>query len=106
MSDKGEQDDNERGGCDYQGYEFGAGSYPDSICIEGQLYDADDCDDSGNLYEREEEIPCPVCRPADAIDYWTEQNQLSGSSERTARLAAKDLVTDILNNRGLMVNTL
>lgn len=26
--------------CDYRGYEFGAGRYPDSICIEGRLFDA------------------------------------------------------------------
>ena len=30
-------------GCNYQGYEFGA-SYPDSVCIEGRLWDADYCD--------------------------------------------------------------
>jgi len=30
--------------CDYQGYEFGAGHYPDSVCIEGRLFDADACD--------------------------------------------------------------
>ena len=23
--------------CDYQGYEFGAGSYPDSVCIDAAL---------------------------------------------------------------------
>jgi len=23
--------------CDYQGYEFGAGSYPDSVCIDARL---------------------------------------------------------------------
>jgi hypothetical protein len=36
--------------CDYHGYEFGA-AYPDSVCIRGRLYDADNCDDGGNLYE-------------------------------------------------------
>jgi len=49
--------------CNYQGYEFGAGSYPDSVCIDGKLYDADDCDDEGNLYEPGEDIPCPMCDP-------------------------------------------
>jgi hypothetical protein len=43
--------------CDYQGYEFGAGFYPDSICIDGQLFDADNCDDQGDLYEPAEYIP-------------------------------------------------
>ena len=49
--------------CDYQGYEFGAGLYPDSVCIDGFLYDADDCDDKGNIYlhKNEEKKPCPKC---------------------------------------------
>lgn len=92
----------ERAGCGYQGYEFGAGTYPDSVCVEGGLYDADDCDDQGNLYEREEDIPCPVCRSAEAIDWWTERNSLSGCPRYKARRAAKDLVADILKNRGLL----
>ena len=29
---------------------FGA-SYPDACCIDGYLYDMDDCDDYGNMYE-------------------------------------------------------
>ena len=51
--------------CDYQGYEFGAGSYPDSVCIDGRLLDADNCDGDRNLYDNEEDIPCPMCRQAD-----------------------------------------
>ena len=49
--------------CDYQGYEFGAGSYPDSVCIKGYLYDADDCDEKGSIYlhEDEEHQKCPKC---------------------------------------------
>lgn len=90
-------------GCSYQGYEFGAGTYPDSICIEGRLYDADDCDDQGRLYEQAEDIPCPICRPADAIDYWTHRNSLSGAPRHKARAAAKSLVKDILDNRGKLV---
>lgn len=97
-----QQETLERGGCGYQGYEFGAGAYPDSVCIEGSLYDADDCDDQGNLYEQQEDIPCPICRPADAIDYHAQQNRLRGASRDAARKAAKSLVTDILNNRGLL----
>ena len=88
--------------CSYQGYEFGAGAYPDSVCIDGRLHDADDCDNKGQIYLQEEDIPCPVCRPADAVDYWTERNQNSGASERSARKAAKSLVADILHNRGLL----
>lgn len=94
----------EIGGCGYQGYEFGAGSYPDSVCMEGRLWDADDCDDDHRLYEPAEDIPCPVCRPADAIDYWARQNRLRGATQTAARNAAKSLVTDILSKRGLLAD--
>lgn len=46
--------------CDYVGREFGA-TYDDSLCIDGQLWDADKCDDKGNLYEPFTYIPCPAC---------------------------------------------
>jgi hypothetical protein len=53
--------------CNYQGYEFGAGRYPDSVCMDGRLFDADNCDDKGNLYEPMEEIPCPMCNEKGAV---------------------------------------
>lgn len=86
--------------CNYQGYEFGAGRYPDSVCVDGRLFDADHCDDQGSLYEPCEDIPCPMCRPSDAVTYWTERNQCSGVSRRAARAAARALVADIRRNRG------
>lgn len=85
-------------GCGYQGYEFGA-PYPDSICFGGKLYDADNCDNNGNYYDPVEEIPCPMCREKDAIDYWTQQNKLSGNRNPAAREGAKSLVADIRKNR-------
>jgi hypothetical protein len=54
-------------GCGYFGHEFGA-SYPDSQCYGGQLYDLDDCDNSGNLFEPLEYIACPECNH----DEWLE----------------------------------
>ncbi len=86
-------------GCGYQGYEFGAGRYPDSICFGGRLYDADDCDGQGNYYEPPEEIPCPMCNRRGAIDYWTERNSFDGTGKAVARKAAKSLVDDIRRNR-------
>lgn len=53
--------------CDYQGHEFGA-QYPDSVCIDGQLWDADKCDDEGNFYG-EGEWPCPNCNRAGWREY-------------------------------------
>ena len=48
--------------CDYQGHEFGA-SYPDSVCIDGFLWDADSGDSCGDgwCYTTGGEIPCPKC---------------------------------------------
>lgn len=87
--------------CNYQGYEFGAGSYPDSVCIDGKLYDADACDDEGNLYEPGEDIPCPMCNPNGAVKYWSARNRCGGSSRSTASRNARSLVADIRANRGV-----
>lgn len=87
-------------GCDYQGFEFGAG-YLDSVCVKGRLFDADNCDNHGNLYEPVEDIPCPICRRADAVAYWTRRNSLSGATQKQAAKSARSLVRDIRQNRGL-----
>jgi hypothetical protein len=89
-------------GCGYQGYEYGARTYPDSICFGGRLYDADACDDKGNLYEPPEDIPCPMCDPKGAVEYWTQRNQNRGGSQRAARNAARSMVKDIRKNRGVV----
>lgn len=47
-------------GCDYQGYEFGA-PYPDSVCIDGRLWDADSCVEPGGDLTSGGDIPCPQC---------------------------------------------
>jgi len=93
--------------CGYQGYEFGAGTYPDSVCIEGRLHDADNGPGDGQVYLNDEDIPCPMCRPAEAVEWWTERNALfveEGETEEQAlaraREAAISLVTDIRRNRG------
>jgi hypothetical protein len=52
--------------CSYQGYEFGAGTYPDSACNDGKLWDAD----SDGMPD--EDIPCPICRRDDAIEWWSD----------------------------------
>ena len=88
--------------CDYQGYEFGAGSYPDSVCIDGRLLDADNCDGDGNLYDNEEDIPCPMCRPTESVSYWAERNRFGGDVDHDEAMAmAMSLVTDIRVNRGV-----
>jgi hypothetical protein len=49
--------------CNYQGNEFGSKDYPDSICINGFLYDADSWDGTGYTIPQpdEKKIPCPKC---------------------------------------------
>jgi hypothetical protein len=81
--------------CNYQGYEFGA-RYPDSVCIDGRLFDADDCDSEGNLYDREDDVPCPMCHREEAIRWHAEQ--MSGRYADRMK-AARHLVADIINNR-------
>ena len=96
--------------CDYQGYEFGAGTYPDSICIDGRLHDADNSPGPGEVYLMEEDIPCPICRREDAIKWWFEQweNVSLPNDERDWEMInaehlarATNLVDDIRRNRGI-----
>ena len=83
-------------GCGYQGYEFGA-RYPDSICVGGRLYDADDCDNKGNLYEPTDDIPCPMCHPRLAVKYYEELWDDGEAKDVHAKAVA--LVSDIRRNR-------
>lgn len=55
-------------GCGYTGNDFGA-SYPDAECFGGWLYDLDNCDGEGNLYEPITPHPCPSCNH----DEWLKQ---------------------------------
>ena len=86
--------------CGYQGYEFGA-AYPDSQCFGGRLYDMDNCDDSGNVYEPTDYIPCPMCHPRLAVKYHAEQSAFGQRKKDMKRAVknAKALVAGIRNNR-------
>jgi len=53
--------------CGYQGYEFGA-HYPDSICCEGYLWDADSGFDG--YLNNGGDIPCPQCNCAEWLAYY------------------------------------
>lgn len=68
---------NNKHGCGYSGHEFGA-TYPDSVCLEGRLYDADHCDDNGNLYEPLDYIPCPECNHEAWLEMQREQIEEQG----------------------------
>lgn len=46
---------------------FGA-RYPDATCIDGRLFDLDQCDENGNLYDIEGP-PCPFCKTEDFIKH-------------------------------------
>jgi len=63
-------------GCDYQGHEFGA-VYPDSVCIDGYLWDADsgDADPNGDgwIYTSGGDIPCPKCNAEAHREHYSEE---------------------------------
>ena len=80
-------------GCGYRGFEFGARSYPDSVCCGGRLYDTDDFED------RMEEIPCPNCRENEAIEYWFDHFALGGEGLLSARHAAESHVARVRQSR-------
>ena len=90
--------------CNYQGYEFGAGRYPDSYCINGMLHDAD------SDYLNDEDVPCPVCNRGAAIAWWFDRwegtceiddarsdEEVNGDHMQNAI----SLVDDIRKNRGI-----
>ena len=54
-------------GCNYEAPTFGA-PYPDGTCIDGDMYDLDDCDDEGNLYGDGNQ-PCPHCNTLQYLDF-------------------------------------
>jgi hypothetical protein len=58
--------------CDFMGQDFGA-AYPDSVCIDGYLWDADsgnaDPNGEGWIYDSGGEIPCPSCNEKAAAKY-------------------------------------
>jgi hypothetical protein len=71
--------------CGYQGHEFGA-HYPDSVCIDGYLWDADSgdaADDGGWLYTNGGDMPCPECNHETWRAYHAE-NYVSDGYDRAA----------------------
>lgn len=58
--------------CEFMGQDFGA-AYPDSVCIDGYLWDADsgntDPNGEGWIYTSGGEIPCPSCNTKEAAKY-------------------------------------
>jgi hypothetical protein len=58
--------------CNFMGQDFGA-QYPDSVCIDGYLWDADsgnsDPNGEGWIYTSGGEIPCPMCNEKQAAEY-------------------------------------
>lgn len=94
--------------CGYQGYEFGAGTYPDSYCLDGFLHDAD------SDYLNDEQVPCPMCDREAAIQWWyarwenmtevgDERDWDTINAEHLSR--ATSLVDDIRLNRGIPLPT-
>lgn len=85
--------------CQYQGYEFGA-SYPDSVCIDGRLFDADACDDNGLMFEPMDDIPCPMCHPWHYVQWLTARfEHYDFKTWIKARYFAIRVTLDIIKNR-------
>ena len=87
-------------GWGYRGFEFGAGSYPDSLCCGGRLYDTDNRSNDGTLFDPMEDLPCPMCRRQDAVEYLAAPLEFSGASSSDATFNACSLVDEILRRSG------
>lgn len=73
----------EKLGCNYQGHEFGAHNYPDSVCIEGYLWDADSGEgtDDGWMYDSGGDMPCPKCNREKYDEYHADDPAECGHKE-------------------------
>lgn len=74
-----------RDSCNYQGFEFGA-NYPDSVCVEGYLWDADSgySQDDGWVYTSGGDIPCPGCNERTWLA-WAKEQWFSDAYDRASR---------------------
>lgn len=66
--------------CGYEGYDFGAW-YPDSICIDGYLWDLDSCNEPGGALHGGGNIPCPCCKTKDYLISYNDM-KLSGNARQ------------------------
>lgn len=64
--------------CGYQGSHFGA-TYPDAICIDGELWDLDSCDEPGGPLFSGGDVPCPCCNTK---EYVLTGSMLKGNSKQ------------------------
>ncbi len=72
--------------CGYQGKHFGAW-YEDAICIDGELWDLDSCDEPGGGLSHGGDIPCPCCRTAEYVEYADVSTSGNSHQRRKARRA-------------------
>lgn len=63
--------------CNYSGSHFGSG-YPDAVCIDGYLWDADSCDAPGGPLFSGGEIPCPQCSREEWLEHGRERVEEEG----------------------------
>lgn len=71
--------------CGYQGSHFGA-RYPDAICIDGELWDLDSCDEPGGPLFSGGDMACPCCRTADYVAGYMEDHPASGNALQRRRI--------------------
>lgn len=72
--------------CGYTGSHFGA-HYPDAICIDGELWDLDSCDEPGDsLLYSGGDVPCPCCNTRAYIAGAMEEHPASGNARQRRRI--------------------
>lgn len=77
--------------CGYDGAHFGA-NYPDGVCIDGYLWDADSCDEPGGPLMHGGDIGCPRCNTREFVEY--DEVVFSGNAkQRRSQLRA--LIRDV-----------
>lgn len=67
---------------------FGA-SYPDTICMDGLLHDADDCADNGDIYLKDEPFPCPFCNGEEYVKWASNYYSINWAKAREMKNALR-----------------
>jgi hypothetical protein len=68
--------------CGYEGSHFGA-HYPDATCIDGYLWDLDNCDEPGDhVLHSGGDSPCPCCNTREYVEGCAEVETMGGNARQ------------------------
>ena len=80
--------------CGYTGSHFGA-HYPDAICIDGELWDLDSCDEPGGALYSGGDIACPCCNTREYAQQCLEDGQMPSGNAKQRRRVRREVMRKV-----------